>query len=165
MKTHFAANGRDFTACSIKRNAATSNRTPTCKACLVVLAEAQDLNVDALVATSEDGSTTSYREAFAAVLKAQNLAKRLGPGWTPHVFENLGWHWKVQFKTIRVWPSGAGGFCAYIGPVDGNIRWHASAKTLRAAINKVLKVAGKELDETREMVYDAAESIMDEGDR
>ena len=28
--------------------------------------------------------------------KASKLAGRLGAGWKPRVWENLGWHWEVQ---------------------------------------------------------------------
>lgn len=36
------------------------------------------------------------REAFdAAAAAAEALAKRLGRGWKPHVWENLGWHYEA----------------------------------------------------------------------
>jgi len=31
-----------------------------------------------------------------AVRESAKLAKRLGPGWKPNVWENLGWFWQVE---------------------------------------------------------------------
>lgn len=41
----------------------------------------------------------------AAHRAANDLAKRMGDGWTPSVWENLGWHWSVEkgAMTIRQW--------------------------------------------------------------
>ena len=36
------------------------------------------------------------REAYdTACARAKALAKQLGRGWKAHVWENLGWHWRV----------------------------------------------------------------------
>ena len=42
---------------------------------------------------------SEYNEANA---NAKALAKRLGPWWIPHVWENLGWHWEVINGPLRV---------------------------------------------------------------
>lgn len=38
----------------------------------------------------------------AATVAAEKLAKRLGPGWTPDVWENVGWHYKVVSPCRRL---------------------------------------------------------------
>lgn len=35
---------------------------------------------------------------------AAALCKRLGPGWKPRVWENMGWHWIVQNGDVEVRP-------------------------------------------------------------
>lgn len=45
------------------------------------------------------GGRCTYIAYLKASEKARKLAKRLGKGWKPHVWENLGWHYKVIFKT------------------------------------------------------------------
>lgn len=44
------------------------------------------------------GGRCTYADYLKARSKAHKLAKRLGKGWQPHVWENLGWHYKVIFK-------------------------------------------------------------------
>lgn len=55
---------------------------------------------------------------------ASLLALRLGDGWEPRVWENLGWHWSAQLPNpdgsinnrAEVRESSSGGFVAYVGP-------------------------------------------------
>lgn len=37
--------------------------------------------------------------------EAGALAKRLGPGWKPEVWENLGWHWGAIKGGAKVYPN------------------------------------------------------------
>lgn len=52
------------------------------------------------------GGRCTFNAYIAAKNAAQKLAARLGKGWKSHVWENLGWHWKVQRGQLEVRPSG-----------------------------------------------------------
>lgn len=52
------------------------------------------------------GGRFCRREWFdMATRKAEELARRMGDGWTPDVWENLGWHYSVRKGTARIYPS------------------------------------------------------------
>lgn len=40
-----------------------------------------------------------------AIEQALELAARMGPGWEPDVWENLGWHWRVKKGCCQIHPS------------------------------------------------------------
>ena len=40
-----------------------------------------------------------------AVKESAALATRMGDGWEPDVWENLGWHYKVTKGVAEIWPS------------------------------------------------------------
>jgi hypothetical protein len=42
------------------------------------------------------GGSCTYDAYVRATIDAGLLAQLLGPAWTPHVFENLGWHTHVR---------------------------------------------------------------------
>jgi hypothetical protein len=42
------------------------------------------------------GGGCTHKAFLAATAKAEKTAKRLGAGWTPVVWDNLGWHWRVE---------------------------------------------------------------------
>jgi hypothetical protein len=48
------------------------------------------------------GASCSYASYVQAKQKAAELAKTLGPGWTPRVWENLGWHYEARRGGICV---------------------------------------------------------------
>ena len=49
-----------------------------------------------------------------AVSDAAALAARMGPGWTPYVHENLGWHYKAVSGPDKIYEYGNGRFSAWI---------------------------------------------------
>lgn len=54
-----------------------------------------------------------------AVEAADALCARLGDGWKPHVWENLGWHYHVSKGVATIYQSGKGedaAFSAWIEP-------------------------------------------------
>ncbi len=100
------------------------------------------------------------RKAFELATKeAARLCAKLGAGWTPRVWENLGWHTSVRSPCGRLvvhinitgspilgnWkPSG---YTAYLGSktnMNSN-RWSESAKTPAGAIRGVLEQARAEI--------------------
>jgi len=82
--------------------------------------------------------------------RAAILCKYLGPGWTPHVWENLGWHYCAHSPCgrIKVHPSEKtkprGKACAFLGDKDfcGGT-WAQHGDSPKHAVAQVV-VAGKQ---------------------
>jgi hypothetical protein len=89
------------------------------------------------------------RAAFdSATSSAKALAERLGAGWHPEVWENLGWHYKAVNASgvLVVMPSdGRKRWTAYLGE-HGYGRWSESGTTPMAAVRNVRRVAEAERD-------------------
>lgn len=53
---------------------------------------------------AKDFKKAKYRRATeeSCTRKAAALCKKLGKGWKPRVWENLGWHWEVQKGNLWV---------------------------------------------------------------
>ena len=83
------------------------------------------------------------------------LARTLGPGWIPRVWENLGWHYSVRSPCGRlmVHPSSVDGFTAFLGPVGGiGGRWAEHGDTPQKAIDATVAVAVAEYNEIATMI-------------
>ncbi len=50
------------------------------------------------------GHGCTHEEFKAAEKAAAALAKRLGPDWTPRVWENIGWHYAAECGTASMHP-------------------------------------------------------------
>lgn len=79
------------------------------------------------------GRGCTRAEYNAATRRVHALCKRLGRGWKPHVWENLGWHysaispcgrWKVHASTFRGKIAGYTAFLGHPGP-----KWAETGKT------------------------------------
>jgi hypothetical protein len=88
----------------------------------------------------------------AAVLGSRELAKRLGAGWEPHVWENLGWHYKAisPCGRIKVHPYIIGcraqSYSAFLGsPGVAGGRWVGDGGTPERAVRDVVRIAKREL--------------------
>lgn len=98
------------------------------------------------------------RAAFdLAQSRAKRLAERLGKGWKPVVWENLGWHFKAVSASgfLKVHPSGGKGWMAFLGFGDSGGRWVANASTPEAAIKKVRAAARAEVGELRRLLEES----------
>lgn len=84
----------------------------------------------------------AYGEAHR---KGNELARRLGPGWSPNVWENLGWHYSATAAggLVAVHEYGRRRFTAYMlgGAYDGS--------TARASVMAGLRVCCEQLGEAR----------------
>lgn len=61
------------------------------------------------------GCDCTYASFKKANSDAAKLAKRMGRGYKPYVWENMGWHFKVYNGKIEVYPrSFTGGFIVFI---------------------------------------------------
>lgn len=47
------------------------------------------------------GGKCTFAAFSAATENAARLASLLGPGWTPHVWENLGWHYSAENEKAK----------------------------------------------------------------
>jgi hypothetical protein len=95
---------------------------------------------------------------------AERLAQRMGTGWTPRVWENLGWHYCVNSPNgcIKVYPSIHKGivigYSALMGDSDsvaGTFVEH-STKSPEEAIKKVNATAKKKLIQIIAMYFDVS---------
>ena len=90
------------------------------------------------------GRGCTSRERDITEAKAELLAQTLGPGWTPKVWENLGWHYAVRSPCDRlsVHPSYGAGFTAYLNePGSGGGRWAEHGDTPQEAIDATVAAA------------------------
>lgn len=83
-----------------------------------------------------------------AIHQAMALAMKLGPGWEPNVWENLGWHYKAisPCGLIKVHKPQDGLYTAFFGTPDSGGRWFADNRTPKGAVAAVIAVAQAEAD-------------------
>lgn len=81
----------------------------------------------------------SKRLAAEAKSKAIAVAKRLGPGWSIRVWENLGWHWEVNAGAVSISRTGY----AFIAIYDSRLSAHAG--TPQQVLYTVLEAAKNEM--------------------
>jgi len=100
-----------------------------------------------------------------ATSRADALCKRLGKGWKPRVWENLGWHCSVIGMSghMKVHINTRGGtthavstvygYTAFLSPDAEGVggRWAESGKTPEAAIRNTVAVMQAERDELNAM--------------
>jgi len=100
------------------------------------------------------GGRCTWAAHLAATAAADKLAREMGPGWTPHVWENLGWHYSVlsPCRRLKIHPGG-GTFTAFLGSAasSGGV-FAETARTPRAAIAAVRARAAAQLAESIAML-------------
>lgn len=84
------------------------------------------------------GCTLSQYEK--AVSDSKKLAKSMGNGWSTYVWENMGWHWRVEKGKIEIYPSPSEGFSVFVQTTPQFIVKGSNPK-------KALADALKELDQ------------------
>lgn len=98
------------------------------------------------------GRGCTRKEYETAERNALELTRRLGKGWKPDVWENLGWHYATRRAGVRVIPH-YGAFTAYLNyKKSPGGRWVATASTPDGAIAKALALARKERDDIAKAV-------------
>lgn len=106
------------------------------------------------------GGNCTWAAYQLAKERAAKLCKRMGDGWKPRVWENLGWHYMVfsACTRLRVCPSHHGNrisYSAFIGDTDGVCaggRWVEHGKTPQSAIKKVIAKAKADLAQIGAMI-------------
>lgn len=75
------------------------------------------------------GGGCTHAAFVQATADAEALAKRLGPSWVPHVWENLGWHYEAKLEvakdfTLRIMRSrNDSEYHALLGDSGGEMHW------------------------------------------
>ena len=98
----------------------------------------------------------------AAVRNAAKLAARMGPEWTPRVWENLGWHYEAVGKGgyLKVSESSqrsGGGWHAYLGEPGSGGRWTAfSTKSPEDVVALVRAQAAESIAEQLAMYFESS---------
>lgn len=96
------------------------------------------------------GGGCTYEAYLQATIAAHKLALQCGTGFTPRVWENLGWHYAANSKSnqIKVHPYGGGirGYTVFFGSPDSPggkyaIQDKSLKKALRAGFERVQKDA------------------------
>lgn len=83
------------------------------------------------------------RQYLNAKANGKRLAKRLGRGWKPEEWENLGWHFKVTSPCGRIKVhAGLGHYAAFLGePGSSGGPYCEDGRTPEAAIKNVVATA------------------------
>ncbi len=97
------------------------------------------------------GYDCTKAEHDLAHLNARTLCRHMGAGWTPNVWENLGWHYSVisPCGRIKIHPSEGkdplGDACAYLNAPDSpGGRWVKHGTNPKAAVKNVIRVVKAE---------------------
>ena len=102
------------------------------------------------------------REAFEiSTQRAKALCRRMGSGWKPKVWENLGWHYKVvspcNRMTICGIHYGAADECYYVTlgrPNETGIRWTENEphNDPKALVKKIVAKVKQEIKDMQVMI-------------
>lgn len=85
-----------------------------------------------------------------AVSTSSKAARKMGRGWKPEVWENMGWHWCIVKGVAKIHPGATGmkrgGYTAYINSAHQTLgRGSTPAKALAAGIAEASQRARKVL--------------------
>ena len=88
------------------------------------------------------GGKCTHAAFLKATRDAEALAKRVGDGWKPRVWENLGWHYSIQKEGCEIYPhinkSKVFEYWADFHPKDG-AQIHFTAKSPEAALQAIAR--------------------------
>ena len=93
------------------------------------------------------GGGCTWKSYLEAKAKGEALAKKMGAGWTPHVWENSGWHYCVKKAKVLKLHCSYGCYSAYLGKTEAGGRWGFSSKSAKKAVAGVLAKAQEEVNE------------------
>lgn len=110
---------------------------------------------------SKCGRGCTKEEHDAAVRGSTELCAQLGSGWTPRVWENLGWHYEAVSPGGWLKVSGCNGsYIALLGPAyDPAGHWSGHGTTPEMAIRNCLEAAQEQLQIFANCIMDARDSI------
>ncbi len=96
------------------------------------------------------GYNCKHADFETATQEGQQLAKKLGPDWTPRIWENMGWHYQAISPDQRCHVSKnrhGGDYTAYLHhkPLSGG-RWTGKGATPGEAVDLAYRSCSNELD-------------------
>lgn len=91
-----------------------------------------------LFCSPECGGNCTHAAYRRAVSESKDLAKKLGPEWVTRVWENLGWHWRVERGAFNVRLHEPEYMAEFYDRATGR-QWLHLGKTPEAAILSVQK--------------------------
>lgn len=97
-----------------------------------------------------------------AVSDSDLVAKTLGEGWNPRVYEKLGWHWKVSKGHVEVSLSGDVFYaCFQFNANNSHYYYNATNKCPREAVEDVRNQLSAAIDSlTRQLASSALDPIL-----
>ena len=115
--------------------------------------------VGPMYCSSGCGGGCQWKDWVRANTQAKQLAKVLGAGWSPEVWENLGWYFAAIHESnhIRVTPSGKR-WRAFMGENMPGGRWSACADTPQAAVAETLAQAKVDRDRIQKLIASVEKS-------
>lgn len=101
------------------------------------------------------GRGCSHEEFLEATALAERMVQELGPGWSPVVHENLGWHFHARHGTTGVLVYNHGGarqrrYWATTGH-EHHPQVQAHGSTPKAAVSNLAKRAAEESGKMRKL--------------
>ena len=113
------------------------------------------------------GRGCTYAEYKKAVKESERLANRLGKGWKPRVWENLGWHYSAVSKSrhLKVYPGMHKGYVvdytAFFSTESSSVggRWCVSGKTPKSAVKNVIDEAQREANTVTKAIEKATKDM------
>lgn len=106
------------------------------------------------------GRGCTKAEYDEACRRARALARVLGRGWKPRVWENLGWHYNAVRGTLKVSPDGGSGYIAFLGEeASPGGYWTGQGQTPRAAAQEATREGRRFVDSHGQLVRKAEEAM------
>lgn len=113
------------------------------------------------------GCGCTHKAFVAATQAAEKTAERMGDAWHPVVWENCGWHWKIEIRskgaeTIEIRGYSRRSFSAEIhagylsGPHEGAARWGVHFWGNGTTPEKAIAAAIKSASTAKHMIARAA---------
>lgn len=96
------------------------------------------------------GGSCTFAAYQRAKENAASLTRKLGKGWEPRVWENLGWHYGAGDLSgrLNVYPTSTGTWSAFMHTQPGHGgRWVETRRTPRGAVDAAKRQARQEAQE------------------
>lgn len=105
----------------------------------------------AVYCSSACGAGCTYAAYRAARRNGAALAKALGPGWKPRIWENLGWHWSARLAVMDCEVHGSRGpwLNSYWASLYFGKQFMGDGKTPRKAVAAAMDNARRHIEFTR----------------
>lgn len=100
------------------------------------------------------GGLCTYAAYTRAIHASAALARKLGPGWKPKVWENLGWHWRVEKGGCQVWLERDGKYRILMNPGIFDMPDRKSYRSARVAVRDQIRHCRRVITEMSEAIQE-----------